>query len=512
MSILGRFKPGSVVWLFAHEVRMFFYEMGESKKDGTAKRGMATSSKILLGIAFLTVHLIVWGVMRKMPDLSGQLPAPVLMVAGMAMMLIFSLMLSLALNRSVKALFERGDLDLLLASPLPSSVIFKIRLAGITFGVALLSLLLLAPIAHVGLLMGQARWLGIYPTVLSCAVIASALAMLATLGLVKLIGVRRTRVAAQILAAFTGAGFFILTQVFANASTAFKTKIVALVSPLFQTGAILSADSWIWFPAHALFGAPLELAVFSGLALLCFYLATAHTHQFFVRGVQQSGTIHASKAPANSGARFKFSTGIVRIVLRKEWRLIWRDPHLISQILLQLMYILPLFFVFFRNKAVMPSAATAMTMLASSLVGSLIWVIISAEDAPDLIASAPVKTSQVRFAKLMAAVLPVLALLSPALVWLAIHDFIIAFLMLCATLAAMASVSMIHLWLAKPGKRSDIKKRAQGSIAAGILEAVNNFSWAGVVYVGIVFGWWGLIPLALALGALGVARLLKVKS
>lgn len=513
MSILGKFKPGSTPWLLAHEVRMFFYELGESKKNAEAKRGMILSMKIVLGIVFLTVHLAVWAVMAKLPPLSGAIPTPILMIAGGSVFFLFSLMLSMALSRCVKALFERGDLDLLLSSPLSSKVIFKIRLAGIIFGVALLSLMLLAPIAHVGLLLGQPRWLGIYPTVIACATIASALAMLATLALVKFIGVRKTRVVAQLLAAFTGAGFFIVSQLFGNASTAIRTKIVALITPLFKSGAALSSDSWVWFPAHSLFGSPLELFLFSAFAILCFQLTAAYTHQFFVRGVQQSGIVHAPKAAsaprAGVGLKPQFSAGIIRNVLRKEWRLIWRDPQLISQVLLQLLYLLPLFFVIFRKAAVMPSAAAAVTMLASSLAGSLIWVVISAEDAPDLIASSPSNAHQIRFAKILAAVLPVLALLLPILLWLGLQDLKLALIMLLGSIAAMGSVSMIHLWLSKPGKRSDIKKRAQGSIAAGLLEAANNFIWAAVVYVSFVFGWWGIIPLVFALGFVGVAWLLR---
>jgi hypothetical protein len=46
-------------------------------------------------------------------------------------------MLSSALKSSVLALFERGDLDLLLSSPLPSRSIFTVRLLGVAAGAAL---------------------------------------------------------------------------------------------------------------------------------------------------------------------------------------------------------------------------------------------------------------------------------------------------------------------------------------------------------------------------------------
>jgi hypothetical protein len=116
----------------------------------------------------------------------------------------FLFMLSSGLKASVEALFDRGDMDLLLSSPLPSRSIFTIKLGSIVAGVAALYLFFLAPFAHVGLVLGQFRWLALYPVLIAMAAVAASLAMLLTLASVRLLGARRTRVVAQVLGAAGG--------------------------------------------------------------------------------------------------------------------------------------------------------------------------------------------------------------------------------------------------------------------------------------------------------------------
>ncbi|MBY0573977.1 MAG: hypothetical protein K2P84_09875 [Undibacterium sp.] len=449
--------------------------------------------------------------MRKFPPYTGTVPPNTLMFAGVGMVGVFSLMLSGALNRTVVALFERGDLDLLLSSPIASMSIFKVRLAGICVGVVFMAWLLLSPIAHVGLFLGQPHWLGIYPTIVSCAVIASSIGMLCTLGLVKLIGVRKTRIVAQILGALVGASIFIVSQTFSQSTPAFKTQIMQTITPWFQSGASLGPESYVWIPAKALFGAPLEVLIFSAFAAMFFWLTARTTHQFFVRGVQQSGAVARATVltSAESLKGLRFRSGLLPNVLRKEWRLILRDPHLISQVLLQLLYMLPLFFVILKGKSLLYGVTAGLTFLAASITGSLIWIIISAEDAPDLLASSPIALKRIRNAKLLAASIPVLVLVLPAVIYIACTDIKLALTLLLSLSCAMLCVGLIHLWLDKPSQRSQFKARAQGNLGANILENFSNLAWAGVTYLAGVGSWWATIPLGFALLMLGIARLFK---
>jgi ABC-2 type transport system permease protein len=513
-----KWRAGSMLWLLAHECRLFFYDMGGDKSGTKARRGMPYLGMGLILLVLIMIHYGAWMAISHLPPLGSEPPAMIVMGAGAALIVVFSLMLSLALNRSVKALFTRGDLDLLLSSPLSSHTIFSVRLAGIVFGVAILFLVLLSPFAHIGLLVGQFRWLGIYPTLISMAIIASSLAMLLTLALVRLLGVRRTLTAAQLLGALTGAGIFLISQLFGNLGEGFRDQVSAQLMPMLQKGAMLGADSWLWIPARALFGSPLALLVFTTLGVACFWLTSRYTHDFFVRGIQQAGggsspsTASMARANKNKAAALgkRFRSGATRNIVFKEWRLIARDPQLISQVALQLLYMLPLFFVIFRGNAILPGVASGMTFLAASLAGSLIWIIISAEDAPDLLRASPVPARTVRHAKLAAAMLPVCALIVPALGYVLWRDPVLALFMLLTVTAAMGSSSLIQLWHAKPGTRDKFNKRGQAQFITGLLETASSFSWSATIFVSLKYGVWGWLPLVLALLVLGLAWLLRI--
>src|SRR6185436_16207864 len=102
---------------------------------------------------------------------------------------------------------------------------------------------LLTPVANTGLILGQWRWLGIYPSLLAMTVLAAALAMLLTLALVKSLGVRKTKTVAQILGALTGAGMFIISQLFGNLGKETREGVLQHIMPWFQPGGVLEADS-----------------------------------------------------------------------------------------------------------------------------------------------------------------------------------------------------------------------------------------------------------------------------
>ena len=88
---------------------------------------------------------------------------------------------------------------------------------------------------------------------------------------------------------------------------------------------------------------------------------------------------------------------------RKEWVLLWRDPWLMSQSLMQLLYLLPPFFLlsrmFYGEGTGAALLVPVLIMAAGQLAGGLAWLAISGEDAPDLIASAPVTAARVWRAK-----------------------------------------------------------------------------------------------------------------
>lgn len=516
-SATSIFKVGSFLWLLRHELRLYFYEKSSSKpnKKTSSRRGLSATSILGIGIIQVLLHIAAWAILRLIPAGAEHYPAKLTIILGIVLYGLFTLLLSTALSRSVSALFERGDLDLLLSSPIPSKTIFEVRIIGIATGVSLVFLFFFSPFAHVGLVLGQLHWLSIYPSLFSLSLISAALAMWMTLSLVRWIGVRKTRVVAQLLSALVGAVFFLFSQLWGNLGKSVRDGMASKLLPLFEEGGVLSPESWLWLPSKALLGSPLALLILAAIAALSFVLVSRRLHRFFVIGVQQSSAAVGPKSDAaalrDSGQHKQFTKGLFRNVILKEWRIIARDPQLISQVGLQILYMLPLFFVIFRKGDFAPSAAAGMTMLAALLASSLIWIMICGEQAADLLVTSPSSTKTIRRAKVIAASSPALLLIIGPLIYLAFSNWWSAVATLLGSVVAMHNISLINLWMARPADRSDFQRRANGSVGLSILEKLNSVAWAGAVYLGIVFGWWSLVAVFFALVSLLLAWVFKIE-
>jgi ABC-2 type transport system permease protein len=481
MRIGLRLKVGSAPWLLRHEIRMFFYGLNLGTTKGAARRGLnKTSAAIWIALA-LVLHLFAYKLLDELESASRQQSPITIAIVSVVIAACFTFMLSTALRASVEALFERGDLDLLLSSPLSSRTIFLVRLLAIVVSVAGIYLFFLAPLAHMGAVLGQFHWLSIYPTVISLSLLAASIAMLLTLALVHQIGVRRTRTVAQILGAVSGALIFLVSQLFSSAGR--QGWVTAHVAPLFEPHGTLGPDSLAMLPGRAMLGAPGAVLLLSAAAVLVFLFTVRFTHGVFARGVQQ--TQGGAAKPSQAGApAWRFRAGVKRAVMLKEWRMIARDPQLISQVLLQLLYMVPLFVTLLaRANSSLPAGGAAITFLCGSLTGALAWIIIAAEDAPDLLLAAPCAQTSILRAKLIAVVIPPLVLAVPPLLWLAFAHPVSALVMLALVCASVGSSAQIALWLGRPAQRSEFKHRAKGSIGANLLEAFSGFAWSGTAYL-----------------------------
>src|SRR5205085_5918275 len=101
-----------------------------------------------------------------------------------------------------------------------------------------------------------------------------------------------------------------------------------------------------------------------------------------------------------------------------------RDPWLASQTLMQLLYLLPpglmLWRAFGGHNDDLVLLVPVLVMAAGQLAGGLAWLAISGEDAPDLVATAPVPTRWIIRAKMQAVMGAIALVFAPMVVWLAV--------------------------------------------------------------------------------------------
>jgi ABC-2 type transport system permease protein len=186
-----------------------------------------------------------------------------------------------------------------------------------------------------------------------------------------------------------------------------------------------------------------------------------------------------------------------------------------SQSLMQLLYLLPPFFLLSRmfygegNSAAL--LVPVLIMAAGQLAGGLAWLAISGEDAPDLIATAPVTAAHVWRAKAEAVAGGVGIVFCPIVVGLAIVDPMLGVITACGIIVAGAAATLIQFWFRAQVKRSLFRRRHVSSRIATFAEALSSIIWAGAGAVAVVSLWFAIFPGVVALAVLPIAWLLSPK-
>src|SRR6202044_1246643 len=220
-----------------------------------------------------------------------------------------------------RAFYTRADLDLILASPVAAQRLFAVRIATIALAIAAMALPLAGPFINVLAVRGGPHWLGAYGVIAAMGAAATAIAVALTVALFRLIGARRTRLIAQVLAAIIGAAFVIGLQVGAILSYGTLSRADMLQSQTLEALAP-ALDSAVWWPARAALG---DLPVLAAVLVIGFLLLAAIIALVAPRfGVYAITASSLGAAPAARMRRAKgFHVAAPRAALRrKEWLLL----------------------------------------------------------------------------------------------------------------------------------------------------------------------------------------------
>jgi ABC-2 type transport system permease protein len=306
------------------------------------------------------------------------------------------------------------------------------------------------------------------------------MAIAITLLLFRLIGVSRTRLVAQILAAIVGAGFVIALQVAAILSYGTLSRFAVLTSDT-VAGFAPGLDSLLWWPARATLGdgEALLLLLSASLTLLGVVMAV-----FSPRFADTAVSVSASSTTARRALRTRAFRGGSRqqALRRKEFVLLRRDPWLLSQSLMQLLYLVPPALLLWRSFSDSSAAIVLVTpvivMAAGQLAGGLAWLTISGEDAADLIATAPMPPSRVTRAKIEVVLIAIGLIFAPLVAALAFAAPLQAAVTALGVAVATVSAGAIQLWFRVQAKRSQFRRRQTSSRLATFAEAFSSIGWA----------------------------------
>ena len=482
-------------WFARHELRLAWREWLAMMTGGRRRRTRAAVIGLVIFAALM--HLPAWAVIGRYAGLQAPLDKTSLIVMTSTVFLAWALMLSQAIESVTRVFYARADLDLIMSSPAKLANVFSVRIAAIALTVTAMALLLSTPFVDVLVLGGGARWLSAFGVVTAVGLSAAAFAIAITIVLFRLIGPARTRLIAQILAAVIGAGFVIALQIAAILSYGTLSRFAVLTSDA-ATAYAPGADSLLWWPAHALLGDSQALLLLLSMGLVLLVVMAIFSPRFADTAI--SASAHAASSRQGKGARAFRSGSRQQALRRKEFLLLGRDPWLVSQTLMQLLYLVPpalfLWRSFSDSSAALVLISPVIVMAAGQLAGGLAWLTISGEDAADLVATAPLSPSHVTRAKIEVVMISIGVIFAPLVAALVFLEPLQAMITAAGVAIAAASATAIQLWFRVQAKRSQFRRRQTSSRIATFAEAFSSIGWAATSALVLV------VPIAAVVSAL----------
>ncbi|MEQ1613970.1 MAG: hypothetical protein ABL904_14590 [Hyphomicrobiaceae bacterium] len=492
--------PGKFPWLLVHDMRLNWRRF--ESMFGTV--GVGTTWLLLL-VGAVLLHLAAWPlVFWLQPFVHGADAATTPMATLVTC--IFTWMIAQSLFGISRVLFDRGDLDLLLGSPVSTARVFAAKAVAVAAGTFGSIAVLVIPVADTGAIVDRAAWLGFYPVLIAMAMIATSIAIAVAIGLFFLVGARRARLYTQMVGAVIGGIFVLGAQIAAMLPVGLREAILSW----FSSSALARGEGLgrlLWLPIDGLRGDPGAMLLLMAIGSLLLGIAVIMLGDRFSRA-----SLAAAGASIESGRcasrRENFRGGFGSSLRRKEWRLLARDPNLFAQIGLQIVYTVPIAVVLLRNENLPAVLALAPTIVvvASQVAASLAWIVVSGEDAPELIASAPVVPAAVDWAKLSSITLPVALILTLPMIGLALVSLTVAAITTMFCVGAVASSALLNLWHPMPGNRRGMLRRHSQSKLIGLVEHGIAVSWAVAIVLALLGSWYAVVPIAVAAGMVLIPR------
>jgi ABC-2 type transport system permease protein len=466
--------PGSLLWLILHEVRLTFR---------SGRRGFAKWIRLVLLLGFFLFGLFIAYVLRDTP----LAPKPRWLVTGnAALLVILTFMTTQSLMNALRTLFEKTDLDLLLSSPLPEGRVLAAKMLGIAASACATYCLLLLPLSLPVALFGHPRLLAVVPVVAALAMLSASLGLALAIVMVRSIGARGARSVGQVVAAAMGGAIYLVSQLSGHNRPG-SGRIAFMAEWLRGHG--WGVTGWSALPARGLFGEIRPLLLLVGASGALFALTSWLFRTRFLASVQSAGDRSGRRTAAGRGPAFR--GGLAATVVGKEVRLLLREPEILFLVVLRLIYLLPLVLLGTRHSGgallATPVLAAVGVVAAGQLCGSISWLTISAEDAPDLLAVSPVDPGRLKRMKLLAALAIVAPVAAIVPIVIAVRGGLAAALVTYAgTLVAGTGAGGIELLLGKPAKRSTFRRR-QGSLLTSLLGVLLSMIAAGLTAIAVYF-------------------------
>jgi ABC-2 type transport system permease protein len=226
-------------------------------------------------------------------------------------------------------------------------------------------------------------------------------------------------------------------------------------------------------------------------------------------GSATSGPVKARRSKAS------FGRSPLGVLMLKERRIILRDPWLMSQILMQCIFLLPIAIVTVYRVATgaddTSALAPVLIVLTGQIAGGLTWIALSGDDASELALTAPLDSRLRQRARLAAVAWLAGAFAAPPLMLVMLFDAWTGLVSFAGAGLAILCAMFVNLWhqprLARTGM---IRRRMKSPVTVTLMELaaltmVAVAAWPLLIGEYLAAGV-GLALVAATMGALFAAR------
>ena len=502
------FVPGSILWLARHQIRLSWRLGRLGKKMPSWLKPVFT----ILFVAFLSFTM-GYGIAKAFEAASGDYKQ----ISSLAGAIVLTLMISgISMNMmgSFMTITEKGDLDLLLSSPIPPHRFVAARLISSAWRGFCIYAGFATIFFGASIVMISPMFASIYVVVAGFAILDAALTYMIARQALLWFGLRNGRRAIitlgavgvliglfgyQMVSSSGSLGQLAAKEDDPNASLVLLHDwVVALTSNLSWLGGTILGD-WLGALVFPVAGAVVSAAV------LHFAGKRYDQDVAFLNGQNDHAPHKARKAHAR-----QFRRPALVMVFHKEWLSLTRDPLFVSQLIVPLFTMVP-FLGFVWNAMANPEEHSEMAPVMGAvfagitvfnvtmLTSSLAWLTASVEEARDLLQASPLDPKIILQGKVLAASGPAIIELFLVAALVAWAWPVAALTILVMGTATCAGACVIEFSRPRPTKRPKMTQRPDRSLVAVLFGLGLGILWAcaaGLAAAKIV--WW-LLPAALAI-------------
>jgi len=370
---------------------------GNTRRDKWLRRvGALFGLAFMVGLHVGAFALVTYTAVSPSEDHAG-------LMAGLSTSVwsfLLFVMLSGGLVRALVVLHEQDDSSLLMSSPVAPRAILAGRLFGNALQSCLVDGFIIVPYINIRIFVAdhiQFHFLWGYAVWFALAIIVTCIDGLFSFGLIRCFGLRRARFFSQAIPFLLifGVTFFAGTV---SVSVAQLSPDEAHMPPDMQAHFIALTHTPLVWVAYAAAGYPLYLIGFFSSAAVLSLVTLQLTERAFIEGTQNLTENVASARPGTADAPFR--SGILRLEIRKNLRLIVRTPMMMIQCLAQALMPIGIACVLGRDD--LARAIAFFVIFAAGVLSGMFTIAAgTVEECDDLLSMSPHRTRLFRYGKML---------------------------------------------------------------------------------------------------------------